>query len=347
MYVQFTDPQYKWTTLTPLQQDNVNCQCIYLSNSNQIWTAARYDMNYTNGMEPYDCATNTEGAISTYPTEFKPEEHSICGSDDVGIIVVDAHGGSIIPFDPTNQTYGTMVPMKKLGWAPPCIEIQGQVHIMHGFWNNYKGYLIYSIDGASVTEHEDNLQYPREFRVSFTKRSDDSEFYQFGGINADEFSFIDTFYVGKLDNGDPTKPIIWTENRYFRLLRGIARFGVIQYGPYIVIFGGEWTKGMNPNTADIDVLDTRSRADWTRSPIKCPEENEYTAVLDDQLNVHLFTNDGDNKHYSISLKAFIPDLDSLSVPQQVLAVICECILFVLCADVMMICQRDKAKTPIR
>merc|ERR1712110_910119 len=95
--------------------------------------------------------------------------------------------------------------------------------------------------------------------VSVTKLDDDSKMCKFGGFLLEDMDCVDHFYIGHLENGNAQKPIIWKKSNEFQLPQPITRCGVIQIGPFIVIFGG-WTTG-GKGVSDIDILDLRSKND--------------------------------------------------------------------------------------
>ena len=142
--------------------------------------------------------------------------------------------------------------------------------------------------------------------VSITKQSDNSEFYKFGGYDYTTSKPVDSFFVGKLQNGKADKPIIWKQADHFKLKKPLLGCGVIQRYPFIVIFGGETTgdKALD----DIYILDIRSKSGWVQSPIKCPTKSRYVAVLDHEQKAHLFTWNNNKQHYSIALKDLVPEL---------------------------------------
>ena len=125
-----------------------------------------------------------------------------------------------------------------------------------------------------------------------------------------------SFYVGRLQHDDPSKPIRWKKNDHFTLKKPLYGSGYIHYNHRIIIFGGV-TSGYT-KVDDIYILDVRSKKGWIRSPIKCPMESEYVAVLDHQQRVHLFTYGStyNNQHYCIALNELIPDLAIFPMKQR-------------------------------
>merc|ERR1719361_1306327 len=166
---------------------------------------------------------------------------------------------------------------------------------------------------GKVTEFKENLKLPRMIYVSVCKKADDSEFYKFGGYDCDNNEYVDDFYIGTLP--DPKQPIQWKKVEEFKLKQSFGNCGVVIYAHFIIIFGGEI--GYDKYLSDIYILDTRSKTGWVRSSIQCPVESDYVAALDDQNNVHIFTfGRQQQQHCRISLRAFIPNLDDLSMTKQ-------------------------------
>ena len=116
------------------------------------------------------------------------------------------------------------------------------------------------------------------------------EVFKFGGVcwNAEDrkSKSLDSFYIGTLENGSAAKPIQWNLAPQFRLKQSVCGFGHIQFGPFIVIFGGrgtdEATFGMKDWSwfDDIYILDLSKSLGWVSSSIKCPRKAMYRAVLD-------------------------------------------------------------------
>ena len=69
------------------------------------------------------------------------------------------------------------------------------------------------------------------------------------------FSFTigltDSFYIGKLENGDPIKPIQWTLAPEYTLKYPMSGFGYIQHGPFIVTFGEGFERGKEEKLENI------------------------------------------------------------------------------------------------
>lgn len=332
----------KWNTLQGLQSRYPRWNPVCIDQS--IWISVDYDHG-ERGMVEYCCKTNTMKQSFPYPKDFKPYSQSICGPNGSTLVVVDGVNGKLIEFDAKNQKYGPTVSIPKLGENTSCIMAKNTVHIMHGNYNTKNRYLIYSMTTGQVTEFTDNLQIGGMQRVSITKQTDagradkickfwirsflptgsrahgdvvdlvvkyyfiNMEFYMFGGKNLRHSRTLNSFYIGKLQKDDVTKPIIWEKAEYFKLKRPLVRCGVIQCGPYIAIFGGSDGSaifgGPGNCTNFISILDVRLKSGWIDCSIKCPIKEQCVAVLDYKQNAHIFTSGG-NEHYSISVKKLIP-----------------------------------------
>ena len=134
------------------------------------------------------------------------------------------------------------------------------------------------------------------------------EVFKFGGYNMNERKNVDSFYIGTLNDGDPTQPIEWKlAPQYTMKHRMMLKFGYIQQGPFIVRFGGTIVNPDNTRT-DIDsifILDLGKDRGWIESTFKCPGKGTCNAVLDDCERVHLWFFDS-KTHYCIQLCDVLP-----------------------------------------
>ena len=129
------------------------------------------------------------------------------------------------------------------------------------------------------------------------------EIFKFGGWNMDEKCNSDAFYIGALQNGNPAEPIQWRLAPQYRLKHPMLGFGYIRYDSFIVTFGGSMTSyGCEKRSDSIFILDLCEDRGWIESPIKCPMESGYRAVLDASRRVHL------NEEYWIDLKDILPQI---------------------------------------
>ena len=139
------------------------------------------------------------------------------------------------------------------------------------------------------------------------------ELFRFGGRSAATqfMSFDDSFYIGTLKDEDPTQPIKWKLAPQYKLKHPMIRFGCIQYGCFIVTFGGLIQDGrFKLFTDSIYILNLHGNCGWIESPIKLPKNQRLAkivykgywlrAVLDESKRVHL------NGMYSIDLMDILP-----------------------------------------
>lgn len=262
----------KWTTLTPLQTTwpRRNSVCI----GNSIWNSTDY--NDGNGIIEVDCGSNTIKQTVEYPKGFSPENHSVCGSDEDGIVIVDGYNGKLIAFNPKNKKYGAAVSIPKFGVGTSAIIINGNVHIIHGHKNSKNRYLICSVKTGKVKEWKDDFESPEMRDVSIT-RTDNGQFIKFGGCDCDKMEGVDTLYVGTVHDeewinsniyvplksaldelaantdceydtgiigvivdyvhGDAQEQITWKESPELKLKTPVMGCGVITKGPFVVMFG--------------------------------------------------------------------------------------------------------------
>jgi len=230
----------------------------------------------------------------------------MCGTQHDGIMLVDGKKGTIIRFDPKTKKYGKSMSTKKLGAFTSSIMIKGNVHIIHGNTNSGNNYFIHSLSTGQVHEFKDKLASNGMQLVSVCRRSDDGEFYKFGGFDCGKRKYVSSFYIGSLPGNDPQQPIIWRKTDQYRLIQPMAQCGVIQYGQYILTFGGKNNQREELN--EIYCLNLRQNRGWSRLDIRCPMKSRYIAALDHLKRVHLFTFDKRNRrHFSIALNQLLPD----------------------------------------
>ena len=283
---------------------------------------------------------------------------SVCGSGSDGIVLVDGCNGHIFEFNPKDKMYKLAAGMEAVGNETSCLVVNGNVHIIHGHKpENY--YPIYSMNTGKVTLFKEEPFYSStKTNVPFIKQCDDTPrlsaavvcafwirtlllikdgghfdvtklvtefydvplvFYKFGGYDDDANGATDSFFIGKLQEDDAGKPVIWEQAEQFKLRQPMWHCGVIQSGPFIVTFGGiKWMEAVGLD--EVYILDTRSKRGWIESQIKCPVKSGYVAVLDYEDGVHLFTWNGEDygvkhgvapQHFSISLEELIPEFGTL------------------------------------
>ena len=136
------------------------------------------------------------------------------------------------------------------------------------------------------------------------------EMFKFGGSSAATLQLVDSFYIGTLKDGDPVKPIEWRSAPQYKLKHPMTRFGYIQYGSFIVTFGGMIKDGKSKLSNSIYVLNLHGNCGWIESPMKVPKNRILDgivnqgywlrAVLDESKRVHL------NGLYSIDLMDILP-----------------------------------------
>ena len=110
--------------------------------------------------------------------------------------------------------------------------------------------------------------------------------FKFGGRQQGQF--LDSFYIGTLNKGDPAEPIEWKLTPQYTMPHQMYGFGYIHYKSYILTFGGriQDSKGKR-YTDNIYILDLRQNGGWIESTVKCPKKEYCRTVLDDSQRVHL------------------------------------------------------------
>merc|ERR1719295_1878845 len=162
---------------------------------------------------------------------------------------------------------------------------------MHGTYNMDCNYVVHSMKtGETYTfttnDDPDHSGYSDFVIVKATVEED--LFYKFGGHRGGKLS--DSFYVGHLENGDSSRPIIWRQKESFRLEIPLHSCGVILHNHFLITFGGQGHgPSQNAYLDDIYILNTQSNNGWVQSPTKCPMKGPYVAAMDHQNHIHLFS----------------------------------------------------------
>ena len=146
--------------------------------------------------------------------------------------------------------------------------------------------------------------------VDLISRFYNFELFKFGGLDLHDGQCVDSFFIGKLKNGNPSEPIQWQSAPEYKLKHPMRAFGYIQHGPFILTFGGisdgDSRAGANRHTDDIYILDLRKDCGWVLSSVKCPQKARFHAVLDKKQRIHLHERIyGNQNHYCISLDEII------------------------------------------
>ena len=252
-------------------------------------------------MVEFDTTNNTMKQVVPYPKGIEPNGTVICKYKDNIIVVVDSKGGIVFTFDVTNNHFTKPITIPILGENCSVIVVGDYVHIFHGRKNDDSQYLVYSLhDHKIMTFKEESCSVPMSL-VAVIK-GPENEFYKFGGYDWSHKKAVNSFFTGTLKDEDASKPIQWTKNPKFTLTKPLQGLGYIQYGSYIVIFGGYSTD----NVDTVYVLDLRADSGWKQAALQCPITSSFTATVDSDDNIHLFTwGHDEKKHICIGAKAVI------------------------------------------
>ena len=137
-------------------------------------------------------------------------------------------------------------------------------------------------------------------------------FLQFGGYDNDNGHCMDTFYISSIRNFE------WKLQPKYKLKTGTCYGGYILNKDYIIMLGGETSSGVY--TDKIYVLDLKRSNGWEElKDVKCPVKSNYMAVLDVDINIHLYTQINEwpkweesvVKNYSICVEDILPDVGML------------------------------------
>ena len=273
-----------------------------------------------------------------------------CKYKDDSIVVIDGRRSCGIVFNTKTREFSDIFSFQgEFGHYSSCVTVGDYVHVFHG--NGTGEYTVYSLtDKSSQIFKDDYTAEPRNslYDVPVIKTTDcyqstnkwlisgftrnqngghipsvivdliskfyNFELFKFGGLDLHDGQCVDSFYIGSLNDGDPSKPIQWTLAPEFRLKHPLRAFGYIQYGNFIVTFGGiNGDRRTGVDTDDIYVLDLRKECGWVRSSITCPQKDYYHAVLDKERRIHLNARTyGRQNHYCMDIEQII-DSKSQSV----------------------------------
>lgn len=230
------------------------------------------------------------------------------------LILIDGTHRVILSFNILTKQFSDQWPVKipKFGSGCNALVIGNTLHIMNGLSNQQNKYTIISMTNYKVKTFL-NAMSPHTIgyvaSCHLTKQSNQEMFYLFGGLDLSMQSNqrISSFYSGSKPS-KPDSPIIWKQSHHYALPLGLDGFGSIHYGSFILIFGG--TTNHHQNSDDIYISDLKQKeTGWIRSKLKCPLKSDYVAVLDQQMNVHLFTRLREKAdHFCIALCQLLPDL---------------------------------------
>ena len=301
-------------------------------------------------------------ATSIWVKSCKHNDDSIVLFNKRGIVVFDTTTRAFNEVTPIFHHFGWTV-----RWDSSFVCIGDYIHIMGSLQNPEGLYHIYSIEDQTVNTFKQPLHFTMGrvpilksdsykssdkmlisgFARTQTGRNIPSvivdlvskfsifELFQFGGLigpfsDGPTMRANDSFYVGFLENdgnASGTERIHWKLALEYELKYPLSDFGYIQYGPFIVTFGGvsdeRFRDGANRHTDGIYILDLRKNCGWIESPIKCPKKIQFHAVLDEDRRVHLLSRYGsserrwgffrskelwEHEHYCIDLTDLVPEL---------------------------------------
>ena len=337
------DKVSKWQKLSTGRLPNAAATVAPICIGSSIWVDA-------DGLVEFHSDSHTVSSKYRYPTPFIKEgwygSVITCKYKGDSIVVIDGLRCIGIVFNTKTRKFSDIFSFQnEFGCYSSCVAIGDYIHIFHG--NGTGNDVVYSLTDKSsriikdkhvaktgqtlyeipVIKTNDCYQSTNKLLISGFARNQNGrhiplvivnliskfykfELFKFGGLDLHDGQCVDSFYIGSLENGDPSKPIQWRLVSQYKLNHPLGAFGYIQYGPFIVTFGGvSDDESSNCRTDDIYILDLRRDCGWIRSPIKCPQKAKYHAVLDSKQRIHLqertYFSWGHGNHYCINLNDII------------------------------------------
>ena len=290
----------EWTTLQTIKARCPSWNPLCFGSS--IWISTDYD-DGEKGMVEYDCTTNTIKQVVSYPNGVAPSYHTVCKYKDDTIVIADGYRGVVVTFNVNTKSFSEPVPIPKVGRWCSAIAVQEYIHIFHGQDNKKSEYVVHSMNERTVNTFKDESCSVPMRDVAVTK-GEGNTYYKFGGYDWSTNKPVNSFYIGSLTNNDGSKPLHWKKTNKFTLKKPLSYFGYVQREPFIVILGG-YSSGCEDIVC---ILDLRDDSGWKPAAFTCPIKSSYTATLDNDENIHLFTY-GDKKHFSVGIKTLGIDLE--------------------------------------
>ena len=276
------------------------------------------------GIVVFDTNTRSFGELTPLPNTRDDASCVVIGND---IHIINAflnHEGRYLIYSVTDRTVNT--------FEEPLPFTTGQAPIIKAN-DSYKSSNKMLISGFARKQNGGNIP---SVIVDLVSKFSIFELFQFGGFKyriagKSRLCANDSFYVGSLQNIGGTngaQRIQWALAPEYKMKYPLTAFGHIQYGPFIVTFGGVSDDRFREgtvifNTDHIYILDLRKKYGWTQCPVKCPKKAYFHAVLDEDQRVHLWGRYGcsklqparfrskavwEHEHYCINLMDIIPQL---------------------------------------
>ena len=304
--------------------------------------------NVIKGIIEYDPESDSTSPAIPYPEAFYKTHVFVrsvilCKYRRNSIIIIHRLNGCGIVFNTKTRTFSDIFSVnpksERFEWISCCVVIGDYVHVFHKYrsdpiiisltdkalqnvrryYLNKSSYQVYSV----LVQDDEHYQPMLETLVSgFTRNafgrriSADAEglitkFCTFELLALGVMDGRDAFHFGTLK--DPALPIDWKLVPEYKLQHTTDGFGYIQHGPFIVMFGGVDPLSEDSSIDDICILDLRKKTGWIQSPMRCPRQGRYDAVLDvSRQKVHLYTQfDMEAKHFCVKLMdLFPPDMQA-------------------------------------
>ena len=295
----------------------------------------------SSGIMGYHPESGTAIPFTPYSAEFDRaallETPTIIQYGDHSVLILSTWNGCGVLFDTKSRKYSKVFSFAGTSnYDASCVLIGESIHIFDGSRKGF--YTIYSMKdqtgktfdteseqclrGVSVIKSNGLYQSSNKMLISgFIRQQNDQhipsviddlisefcrfELLKFGGWDLHEDCNMDSFYIGTLRNENAEEPIEWRLVPEWRMKHFMYGFGYIQYGSFILTFGG-YVENLD-STDSIYILNLRTNEGWIESPIKCPKKAQYSkTVLDDMQRVHLFPVGYAGVHYWIDVKDLIP-----------------------------------------
>ena len=288
-------------------------------------------------MVEYDCTSNSIKQIVPYPEEVKVRGPVTCKYKEDTIVIVDGGHKTVDPpytgyghrnaclltFNICSNSFSKPVGIPRIGGGCCVVVLKEYIHIFHGACNADCEYLVYSVNDGTYDRYRDQPECHAYSCVVVT-RGPGPQFCKFGGHGVGwKFGrnhVQRTFCTGRLNNGDPAAPIVWTcRNHNFQIPGRKYQCGFVHYGHVVIIFGvqDEETKKCNI----MSILDLRDDSGWKPISITYPSADSYVATMDHAGNVHLFgsyrVHEGTkSNHLCIAVKTLMSEVDIVNMEQD-------------------------------
>ena len=283
---------------------------LFLDGKDSLWLSVIHKKGSDtseNGMIHYNHKSDEIINIIEYPSTIEPFNHC-CVPYQQRIYIVEGQDREIIAFNTKSHSFTKKATIPMLGTHPNSVCVFNKIHIFHGSANECH-YLIYDPESDNVIDRQVHTHKIRGVVVLLYQ----NRIITIGGFDVTADNYLDTFSMSstikqnEVDNV-PNFNII----QKWKLPMPLYRFGHIIFQNYLLIFGG-FTTGKK-FVDSIYILDLNNDNEgWKElKHIKCPIPSQYSAVLTNEMNVHLFAgynnvivSKSQRGHYSLPIRTVL------------------------------------------